>query len=409
MANDPRIPESIFELAAIEQESWGEKLDGLQRSGVPLNANTFLTPQVIARRALANLYNTTVLAGLVYRDYDPDFSGKQGDTITVRTPAKFTAIEYDRATGLTIQNIREGRFSVTLDTLTDVSFAVTAEELTLDIDNFDERVLTPAMEAHVQKVDSDLAAALLATATDGGDTLAVTADATTNVITTATPHRFYDGNKVVFAGLTGGAGITAGTVVFVRDATATTFKVSATDGGAAIDITTNMTAGTVALAGGGTASKGASTAPNALIDARTTLTANKIPGMTRYAVVSPEQAGELLKDPLFVNADQRGDTDGLREASIGRKFGFDTYETQAFSGLDEGVAFHRDAVALVTRTLALPMGKTAEQASVASYKGLGLRVVKDYDMDQKQDVISIDFLYGIKPLRPAADVALDLS
>lgn len=375
-------------------------------------ANELITPQVIARRALANLYNTTVLAPLVYRDYDPDFNGKQGDTITVKTPAKFTALEYDRASGITVQNIRQGRFSVTLDTLVDVSFAITAEELTLELDQFDETVMNPAMEAIVQKIDGDIAAHLLAEAVDGGDTLhAITIEADDDTVTIAQGHGLQNGDRVVFPSLTGGTGLTAATVVYyVRDAASTTFKVSATNGGAAVNVTADATAGTVALAGGGTVTPDASApAPTVLVNARTALTANNIPTAERVAVSSPEISGELLKDPLFHQADQRGSTDGLIEASIGRKFGFDNYETQTLSGLDEGVAFRKEAVALVTRTLALPMGKTAEQAAVASYKGFGLRVVKDYDQDQKEDVISVDLLYGLKSLRPSAAVQLDLS
>ena len=59
-------------------------------------ANTFLTAQVIARQALANLFETTVMASLVHRDYEAEFNRKQGDAITIRKPAIFVAQEYDR-------------------------------------------------------------------------------------------------------------------------------------------------------------------------------------------------------------------------------------------------------------------------------------------------------------------------
>ena len=109
-------------------------------------------------------------------------------------------------------------------------------------------------------------------------------------------------------------------------------------------------------------------------------------------------------------------TDALREASLGRKFGFDNYESQVLGygsgdkGAADGVAFHRDAVSLVSRTLAMPMGVGAGQAAVANYKGLGLRVVKDYDISLKQDVISVDFLCGVLSHddRVAGAVELDL-
>lgn len=53
-------------------------------------ANTFLTPDIIAKEALMVLENNLVMAGLVHRDYSPEFA-KVGDTITIRKPAKFIA------------------------------------------------------------------------------------------------------------------------------------------------------------------------------------------------------------------------------------------------------------------------------------------------------------------------------
>src|ERR1044071_6875187 len=118
--------------------------------------NTFLTPNVIATQALANLYETTVMAQLVYRNYEADFQGRVGDTITVRKPPTFTAREYNRADGITIQDASESGIPVTLNHFADVSFAVTSEEMTLAIPEFNDRLLNPAMEAIAQKVDADL-------------------------------------------------------------------------------------------------------------------------------------------------------------------------------------------------------------------------------------------------------------
>jgi hypothetical protein len=119
-------------------------------------ANTFLTPQIIATRALATLYETTVMAQLVHRDFEADFRGKQGDTITVRKPATFTAQEFDRGTGIVPQNATETGVDVTLNHFADVSFNVTTEQLNLEIEDFGTQLLDPAMEAIAQKIDTDL-------------------------------------------------------------------------------------------------------------------------------------------------------------------------------------------------------------------------------------------------------------
>lgn len=297
---------------------------------------TYITPTVIARRALATLYNTTVLAALVHRDYDAEFNGKVGDTITVRKPATFTAKVFNRATGIELQDPTEGSFTVTLDTILDVSFPVTAEELTLEIDSFAEQLLNPAMEAIVQEVDGRLAEELV--------------DA---------------------ANLAGGGGVATGTGTSLGER------------------------------------------HKAFRTARRILSRNKIPFAERYAVVSPEGSEAITSDQLILQANTSGSTDALREGAVGRLSGFDTFESQVFGqgagdrGQADGVAFHRDAVALVSRTLERPMGVAAEQIAVENYRGLGLRVVRDYDIDKKQDVISIDFLIGTETVRKEAAVELD--
>lgn len=292
-------------------------------------ANDFITPSLIAKTALATLYNSTVFAGLVWRDFDADFTGKQGDTTTVRKPAVFEAEEFDRNNGITIQNADEDTDTVVLNKIADVSFAVTSEEMTLEVENFDAQLLTPASEAIAQKIDGDLAEALV--------------DAATTVVS-------------------------------------------------------------------GTQQKPS----DAFVDARTQLTRNKIPNSDRHAVLSPEATGSVLKDDTFKRADASGSTAALREASIGRASGIDTYESQVLGygsgdkGQADGVAFHRHAVALASRLMATPQGVDAGQVATANYKGLALRTVIAYDHSKKQDVCSVDFLYGIKALRPSGAVEINL-
>jgi hypothetical protein len=297
---------------------------------------TLITPSVIASSALATLYNTTVLLPLVNRDYDSDFQGRQGDTITVRTPATFIVDEFDRNDGIVLQDPTEGSFTVTLDKLLDVSFPITTEELTLELDRFEERLLNPAMEAISQDVDGRLAEKLVDAANESG-----------------------------------GGGVATGTGTEEGDQF-TAFR-----------------------------------------EARKLLSRNKLPLTERYAILSPEGVFAVQGDKLVLQANTSGSTAALREASVGRLSGFDTYESQVFGfgggdrGQADGVAFHRSAVAAVTRTLERPMGVAPNQVSVNNYKGLGLRVVRDYDVDKKQDVISIDTLFGTSTIRKQAAVELD--
>lgn len=70
----------------------------------------------------------------------------------------------------------------------------------------------------------------------GAPQLGFTVDPATDVFT-LTSHGYSDTNTVVFFGGTVPGGLTEGVIYFIRDATANTFKVAATEGGAAIDIT----------------------------------------------------------------------------------------------------------------------------------------------------------------------------
>lgn len=277
--------------------------------------NTFLTPDIIAREALMVLRNNAVMAKLVHRDYSDEFAAV-GDTVTIRKPATFEAKEYPNVSGgIDIQDATEGHTSVTLDKLLDVSFAVGTKELTLDIKDFSEQLLVPAMQAFADKVDKYL--------------IGQEANATNRI---------------------------------------------------------NHTTGVIA--------------PADLIAARKALNDNAAPLAGRNFVIGTQAEADLLGSELFVSAEKVGDNGtALREASLGRKFGLDTFVDQNIAKVDDYVpalAFHKNAIALVTRPLALPKG--SDKASYVNYDGFALRVVMDYDINKKTDVVSIDMLCGTKLL-----------
>jgi coat protein Gp5 len=312
------------QLAAARDEGWYPPMAGG-------DAN-YITPQTVARAGLATLYNTIVLAGLVSRDYDDSFAGKVGDTVTVRKPATFEMKQFDRSTGIELQDPQEDSLPLVLDKIADVSFPVTTEDLTLVIDDFSARLLTPAMEAIAQGIDGALAAELVEAAQGPG--------------------------------------------------------------------------------GGGTVTMDEK-ASDALARSRERLTTNKLPLTGRYAVLSPGATTEGLMDINILNAEKSGSTDALRQASLGTIFGQETFETQAFGtgpgdvGQADGVAFHRSAIVLASRTLQAPMGVAPNMYSIENYKGLGLRATFSWDQKYKQDICSVDFLYGTAVARPEGAVALD--
>jgi hypothetical protein len=64
-------------------------------------------------------------------------------------------------------------------------------------------------------------------------------------------------------------------------------------------------------------------AVDGLIDLMTRLNQSNVPTEGRYVIVPPWYFALLLGSDLFVRADASGSTDGLRNGSVGRAFGFD--------------------------------------------------------------------------------------
>lgn len=59
------------------------------------------------------------------------------------------------------------------------------------------------------------------------------------------------------------------------------------------------------------------------------------------------------------------------------------------------LAFHRDALALVTRPLALPNAAMGVRAAVAAYNNVGMRVTMQYDITTQGTIVTLDLLAGI--------------
>ncbi|WP_280389804.1 P22 phage major capsid protein family protein [Nocardia wallacei] len=290
-------------------------------------ANTLLTPDVLARAALANLYENLCMVPLVYTDVSSDFTRtKVGDTVNIRKPATFTANTFDRTSGITIQNATETSVPVVLNTIKDVSFAITSEDLTLHLEDFTEQLLQPAMEALAQSIDR-----------------AIIAQAKADFTQVAGTQTGFEWNK-----------------------------------------------------------------PEVLIEADRQLNIKNVPASERSAIIGPSTRAPWLNTDIIKHADKSGSTEALRKGSLGRDiFGFEAFMTQNIvqpagspaSGqptTEVGLAFHKTALALASAPLAAP--SDGSWHAVESYKGLSLRLVKSYDITKKQDVVSVDILFGTKTL-----------
>jgi len=355
--------------------------------------NVFLTPSVIANEALAILRNTLVMADLVHKDFSSEFV-KVGDTVTVRKPAKLVTNDFDGS--ITKQDLTEGSVPVKLDRFKDVSVQITSKQATLELKDFSEQVILPAMVALAQTVDSDLANWAFANA--AGDVLATTADPT-NLKDIAGCGKYLDNQKTPITerrlvmspdhkyryALTDNLSKVnyAGTNETLRDALLGKIYTMETYMDQNMPQSTALVSGTVK--GKITVASGTVGLVSLTVGLPTTGTlkigdgfiyAGRLYRFTADVTLVAGAKANLAVSPAFPSAVTATEVVVIRGAS--------------------SVGFHRTAFAYVTRPLDLPMG--AARAAVASGEGMSVRVVYGYDQDTKTDTISFDIIYGIANL-----------
>lgn len=121
-------------------------------------ANTTLTADIIAAKSVEILENELVIAKKVYRGHESDFAKKVngykvGETLTIRKPTDFTVRSGATAA---IQDVVEGSTTMTVDKQKGIDFEFTSADLSLEIDEMEERILRPAMIQLANQVEVDL-------------------------------------------------------------------------------------------------------------------------------------------------------------------------------------------------------------------------------------------------------------
>ena len=121
-------------------------------------ANSVLTYGLIAKRAVQVLENNLVFANQVYRGYEAEYSRnvngyKPGAVITIRRPAEYIVND---GPVVQIQDSQEGSLQLTVNKQKNIGMNFTSKDLTLDITDFSERFIEPAMISMAQQVDQDV-------------------------------------------------------------------------------------------------------------------------------------------------------------------------------------------------------------------------------------------------------------
>lgn len=370
--------------------------------------NTFLEVKNIATRALPILETNMVMGGLVVRDLDNTYS-KRGDTIQVRKPAVFEAVEFDGDLSGEYQAATETSVDVKLDKILDVSVEVTSKEMTLSLEDFTEQITKPALATLAHKIDNYLTGLYV----DIPYRYGVSGNTPDELKDISKIRKILGDNKVPnsprrlvidteaeselgvleqftnsnFTGNTQGLTDAAlGKKMNFEIYTDQNVKTHVAGGYTALDDVTITTGAKDATSIVLTSDAGASTAKLVQGDLLT------IDGV-QYVVTAETAAaaaGVVTVAIYPALAKAFGDMDSVDV----------TFEDVTAGAHTANIAFHESAFALASRPLMPAMGGAVSSAVAAINNGVSVRVTYGYDMDTKKNKISFDCLVGVKTLYP---------
>ena len=110
----------------------------------------------VVRRALAILHNALKFLKTINREYDSRFAqsgAKNGGTLLIREPNQFTIRE---GAVMDVKDIAESTQTLTVATQRGVDLNYSSLEATMSIDDFEERILTPAMTRLAAQIEYEV-------------------------------------------------------------------------------------------------------------------------------------------------------------------------------------------------------------------------------------------------------------
>lgn len=139
-------------------------------------------------------------------------------------------------------------------------------------------------------------------------------------------------------------------------------------------------------------------------NAREVLNKSNVPQGGRVLAIGSEVDTEMIQLDSFVKANESGSTDALREAIIGRFYGF-TVITSPLLAPGEAFAFHSTAFALASRAPIVPSG--APWGTSQSRDGFAMRFVRVFDPDAVEDRVISDMWCGVTAVTDAGSFDVD--
>jgi hypothetical protein len=399
-------------------------------------SNSLLTIDMITRKALEILENNLVLTRNVNRQYDDSFAvegAKIGSTLRIRLPDR--ALVTDGA-ALQTQDDNEQITTLSVASQKHIGVNFTSAELTMQLDDFAERVLKPRISQLASSIDADVANAFKGIGNSVGTP--GTTPATSLVLlqgqqklnenAAVMSPRYATVNPAANAGLVEGmkglfnptdtiskqfkAGMMGtGVLGFDEINMSQSIKVFTTG-------TRNATGGTTSAA---VTSNGATVIAITGAGNNATVKAGDVFTVADCFAVNPqtrESTGSLFQFVVTEDVTLGSSGEGNLKVAAMYPATHALATVNTLPGNSKAVVFvgagntaypqnliyHKDAITFATADLLLPQG--VDMAARAVHNGISLRIVRQYDINNDRMPCRIDVLYGYSVIRPQMAVRL---
>jgi len=395
-------------------------------------SNSILTIDMITRKALEILENNLVLTRTVNRQYDDSFAvegAKIGSTLRIRLPDR--ALVTDGA-ALQVQDDNEQYTTLTVSSQKHIGVNFTTAELTMQLDDFAERVLKPRISQLASSIDADVANSFKYIGNSVGTP--GTTPATSLVLLQAQQKlnenaavmspRYATVNPAANAALIEGMKGLFNPV----SAISKQFKNGVFGEGilgydelnmsqSIKQFTTGSRAGTVTVSTTVTAEGSTTVVLTGLTT--TTIKAGDVFTIANVYAVNPqtrESTGSLYQFVALADVTASTTASVTVPAMYSASQALATVDALPVSGAavtflgaastqyPQNLIYHRDAITFATADLLLPQG--VDMASRQVHNGISLRVVRQYDINNDRLPCRIDVLYGYSVIRPQMAVRL---
>ena len=395
-------------------------------------SNSILTIDMITRKALEILENNLVLTRTVNRQYDDSFAvegAKIGSTLRIRLPDR--ALVTDGA-ALQVQDDTEQYTTLTVSSQKHIGVNFTSAELTMQLDDFAERVLKPRISQLASSIDADVANSFkyignsvgTPGTTPASSLVLLQAQQKLNENAAVMQPRYATVNPAANAALIEGMkglfnpvsaiskqfknGMFGEGILGYEELNMSQSIKQFTTGSrtGTVTVSTSVTtegSTTVVLTGlGSTVIKAGDVFTIAdcyAVNPQTRESTGSLYQFVALADVTASTTASVTVPAMYSASQALATVDALPVSGKAVTF-FGSASTQ----YPQNLIYHRDAITFATADLLMPQG--VDMASRQVHNGISLRVVRQYDINNDRLPCRIDVLYGYSVIRPQMAVRL---